>query len=833
MTISFKTIAPLVVVTLLSPIFLQTMPAYAQSAAETDWRRTSEVVKGQRNLVPANCNGLYVQPLKFAEPPEDAHDQSIQVTAQEAVQVIGQSSKFSGDVEIQQGKRQINSSFATLDAESNIATMEGSVSIREPGLLLRGQDATANLTTGTGVINQATFILHESRLRGRAAKIYRQDNNQLLIVDGEFTRCDPGQNTWSIKGSSIRLLTEEGHGVARNVMLKVKGVPVAYFPYFRFPINDDRLSGFLTPGFGSDSNGGTDIVIPYYFNLAPHYDMTYTFRSLWKRGLIHEGEFRYLTTRTDNFINAAFIHKDELFDDRTDFDLTTGASIAAFEKQDRWSVHATHSSALSRNWSASLNFSAVSDTDYLRDIGGDFGSTAIDRATDRIDASLGRNTIPALNRNASINFRSTKWHAALMVQGYQLIDPFASAQYEMLPAFVSSYRDKYKKLQLDMKILYTYFDKDTKDVTGPLATVGQRAVMDATIAIPFKSRWGYFIPSLNVIHRKYDLNDEPLTARSSPEITTPSFSLDSGLTFDRYFHFMGRDFQQSLEPRLYYLYVEHDEQDDLPGFDSTFSTPSYSQIFRKNRFTGYDRIGDTRQLSAGLSTRFLFADTGAEFLVASIGQVYYFKDRKVIFKPQLSTDPTSGSSAVFTQLRMTLGPELMLSSSYEWEPRKDRSNRGNISLKYHPSSQKLFNVTYSYTSPEVKRSFRGGIVNSEESDISFIWPIAGSKWGVIGRWNYGWDENQTIESLFGLEYHECCWGLRIAYRRFLKDPRLITLSVDDPANPGAAINVQFLQQRADSGIFVEFRLSGLGDLGRRLDRLLEESIPGYRPENMR
>jgi len=760
------------------------------------------------------------------DPSDD--NETIHVTAQDALHVVDHSTTFTGDVELRQGTRQINASFISLDAVSDIATMHGAVSIREPGILLRGDEATGNLFAGTGVIDTATFILHQSRMRGRATRIYKEENNQLLIQDGDFTRCDPDVNTWSVHGKSIRLKPDEGHGVARDVTLKIKDIPVAYFPYFRFPISEDRLSGFLMPAFGQDSSGGTDIVIPYYFNLAPQYDATYTFRSLWKRGLIHSGEFRLLSENSNNLINATFLKDDDIYDDRTNFDLSSGGTFPQFEKQDRWLLHSSHSGAWGDNWRTSLNYSAVSDNDYLHDIGGDVGSTAIDQATDQIDENLGNIKIPALTRDASITYRKEKWSTSLLVQGFQTLDLLSREEYEKLPELVVAYADDFQHLTLDMKVQYTYFDKNTDGIIGPLATTGQRAVTDVRVSAPIRNAWGYIIPSLGILHRKYDLNDEPLTARSSPEIATPSFSLDSGLIFDRPFSLMGHDFLQTLESRLYYLYVQFDEQDDLPRFDATPITPSYPQLFRNNRFAGYDRLGDANQISLGISTSFLFADTGAEFLRASIGQTYYFQDREVIFKPTLSEDPTVGSSPLFTELRMALGSAMSLTSSFEWEPREGRSNRGKLAFKYYPDNRRILNLTYSYTSPEVKSLFLPGqLRNSEESDVSFIWPIRG-KWSAIGRWNFGWDENQTIESLFGVEYNDCCWRFRVVFRRFLKEPRFITVVVDDPDSPTGESTLIGLDHRAESGIFFEFQLKGLADLGGRLDRLLENSIPGYR-----
>jgi LPS-assembly protein len=295
---------------------------------------------------------------------------------------------------------------------------------------------------------------------------------------------------------------------------------------------------------------------------------------------------------------------------------------------------------------------------------------------------------------------------------------------------------------------------------------------------------------------------------------------------------MNRAFQQTLEPRLYYLYVEFDEQADLPQFDATATTPSYSQLFRRNRFAGYDRLGDANQISLGISTSFLFSSTGAEFLRASIGQTYYFQDREVIFRPSRSEDPTAESSPIFSQLRMALGSTMSLNTRLEWDPSEGRTNQGKLSFKYYPDERRILNVTYSYTNPEVKSLFVDGETNSKESDLSFFWPVY-RNWSAIGRWNYGWNANQTIESLFGVEYNSCCWRFRVAFHRFLKSPRVITVTVDDPDSPTGQRTERGLDRRSDTGIFFEFQLKGLADLGGSLDRLLEDSIPGYRAREER
>jgi LPS-assembly protein len=334
--------------------------------------------------------------------------------------------------------------------------------------------------------------------------------------------------------------------------------------------------------------------------------------------------------------------------------------------------------------------------------------------------------------------------------------------------------------------------------------------------------WGFLKPSLVLKHRIYDLNDTAAGVDVRPELTVPVFSLDGGLFFDRFFSFAELDLQQTLEPRLFYLYAKEVEQGNLPKFDGAELTPSYSQLFRDARFAGKDRVGDARQLSAGVTTRFIDDKSGVQFLKASIGQTYFFKDRKVSLMP---SDHEAHSSALFGQISVSPMETLRINGSLEWNPSNGLTNRGALSIRYSPDFLHILNVTYRFTSEDIQIPTIDE--NVEESDITFIWPIKG-KLSAIGRWNFGWDKDQTIESFVGVEYNDCCWKTRLVFRRFLKEPRSIILFEDDPGSPTGVRQVPYLDHRADTGVFFEFQLNGLATMGRRLDSLLDDAITGYR-----
>ena len=797
-----------------------------RTAAEIDWRPLNSMNAIEMKSVPFYCHGAYVEPAVRFDPTSGL----LHAEADDALHVVNQSTTLTGGVILNQGTQEIRSPRIVQNELSQIAEIDGPLQLRDQGLLLTGEHATSNLLTGEGTVDQATFLLHQSSYRGSAATLNRSASNQLFLDDTTFTRCDPGSNTWSMKSETLVLRPDEGYGTARNVTLRIKDIPVIYTPYLRFPLNDERQSGFLLPSVGHDSDGGTDIILPYYFNLAPNYDATYQLRSLWKRGLIHDLQARHMSLRSSNEMNMGFIRKDDDYDDRKLEDLTTagtntGAVIPAFEKQDRWYINLRHEGGWAPEWKTSIDYSAVSDIQYVEDIGGEFGSTSISDFLNPVRSSLTEQRSASLTRLGTVSYRSGDFKSSLNVQGFQSLDPLGVDQYEKLPNLTASWERDLGPIESEIKFDYTFFDKNNSGLTGPLATIGERAYTDIEVSWPYRKIWGFITPAAGVIHRKYQLDDAPLAARSNPEVTTGRFSLDGGLIFDRFFTFNEADLQQTLEPRIYYLYVENDFQDDLPQFDASASTQSYSSLFRNNRFSGFDRIGDAERISIGVTSRFLAEDTGSEFLSVSLGQIYYMKDRDVVFQPTAADDPTADESPLFAEARFKLGSSLSVSGGLEWEPDANRSNRGTFALKYSDGLRRIVNVNYTYTASEIQQPSL--ITKSEESDINAIWPIT-QHWSAIGRWNFGWDDNRTIEAFAGLEYNDCCWKTRLVWRRFLKDPRNVTQLINDPTAPGGFIAVNDLKTPSDVGIFFEFQLKGLAMLGGRLDSFLEDAIPGYR-----
>ncbi len=754
----------------------------ADSAAERDWRPDDQ---------PEQCSGSYVEPLVESGP-------AMHASANTALHVEGHSTTLNGNITVTQDNQQLSADFLTIDAATEIYTAEGNIALRQPGLLMTGERISGSLFNNTAALDSASFLLHMHRVRGKAARISKNRDNDLTIEDGNFTTCEPDSNAWQVAGKEIILKNSEGYGVAKNVTLKIKDVPVAYFPWFRFPIDDSRHSGLLTPSVGQDSDSGTDIAIPYYFNLKENLDATYTLRNMHKRGLMHEGEARFLSQNTNNLIAVTYLPNDKIYDNREI--ITPGRR---FPEQDRWLAHITHSGSAG-NWSSRINFTSVSDIDYFHDLG-TFTST-----TTRFDQALGESDRPAILRTGRLSYDREHWGSALDLRSFQELNQVQTKQYAVLPRLSLYGQQRLASLELNGLAQLTEFDKSDASPDGA------RLVIDGKASWPLRQPWGYIKPAVRTIYRDYDLNNTDPTNRDSISLTTMLGSVDMGLTFVRDTKFRGQAFRQTLEPRMFYLYAEEDFQDDLPSFDSTPMTPSYDSLFRDTRYTGYDRIGDANQIALGLTTRY-FSLSGTPTFSASVGQIFHLEDREVIFGSTPGIDPAADTSPIFASLQTTYR-NFDVNAQYEYDSDSDRSNRGYISLRYRSANSSLFNFTYAMTNSSVQRNRL--IRPEEETDLSFLWPF-NNQLNLVGRWNYAWDSQQTIESLLGVEYNACCWKARVLFRRNLEEPRRIGIT-----SPNGTIEY-VTDRRADSGIYFEFQLRGLASLGGRLDSLIQDSVPGF------
>ncbi|MFT6387739.1 MAG: LPS-assembly protein [Cellvibrionaceae bacterium] len=812
-----------------------------QATRILDWVPLEALTEAQKEALPFGSCGAYIAPVRtdndanlppnsapirasantstLYEMPNESSNNNQNKTADKHVILIG-------DVIITQGYRQLKAQRAEIDQANSTLILEGELEIREPGLLVLGDKATivqtasfistdvstqsaANIQPqGTIEVNQAQYVLHQQKIRGGAKTIKKTASNTINLSSASFTQCEPGNDTWLLKGSQIILDTDARQGHAKHVRLLVKGVPVFYFPYLRFPLGDARLSGFLAPTFAY-SNDNVTISAPYYLNLAPNYDLLFTTHWREANGLLYEGQFRHLNPYLETELNLGFLNGDKGKIDKDDQDLIddgtiTEEDVVPFKNEDRWVVNLNQSGGANQAWSTRIDYTEVSDIDYFDDFD---NNTASERDENH------------LNQRILTGYTTENWQFGLDATRYQLLSESITAPFQQLPAITANglysfneRRDSNWSLALNNE--WIAFDHANADASNPILT-GQRLRADYSLGFNFEPEWGFLRPAFQTKHLQYWLDDHNFvdSADESPSITVPQVVIDSGLFFERDGSLLGNGYLQTFEPHLLYFYSDFEDHSPLfdlttdnqdIDFDTSELTFSFSQLFRDTRFSGGDRIDDANQLAIGLSTRFFGNDSGREWFSASVGQITYFDDRRVTLTNAAQTD---NNSAIAAQLSANPTVDWRISSNLLYDDSLNQVDRGNLSLRYQSERKNLFNVSYRY--------IRGATDTStvEQLDAGIIAPIFSPRWHLLLYSAYDTVRNRELDSVSAIEYSGCCYRVRVGYRSEL-DSDLVDTLADDELD-------------YDYSAFFELQFKGLGGTGKQLDTLLDESIDGY------
>ncbi|PHS69173.1 MAG: organic solvent tolerance protein [Methylophaga sp.] len=676
---------------------------------------------------------------------------------------------FTGNVEVNRGGQQLNAGRATYNQISGNITAQDNVRIRDSDVMFKAQQAEWSLSNDEGTLLDAEYRIREMHARGTASLIHRQGRIRTDLSNATYTTCPEGDNAWQLKAAKVKLDHEHAVGSARNVVVRVGNVPVFYTPYISFPLNDERKSGFLTPSVGNSDETGFDVSTPYYWNISPDKDVTLTPRYMSERGLMLNGEFRYLYERGDGKINAAFLASDNL--------RKNGDDINPHHNEDRQHFSWQHTSAFLSGWRTNVDYNYVSDDEYLED----FGS----------NLSLASTT--HLNRKVDVTYNGDNWDFIGRLQGYQTLTE-VNKPYQRLPQLRLRGSLPDQAMGLTYALTTEYVDFDHDDLVA-----GHRIDFEPSMSLPLESSAGFITPRIALRHTRYDLNDNVTAAAdSSPTRTLPIASIDSGLFFERELTFGNNGYIHTLEPRAFYLYIPHRDQTDIPVFDSSLRTFNFGQLFAYDRFSGSDRIGDANQLSVALTSRLIDQQTGRESLRVSLGKIQHFRDRRVAL-PGESIQTRSDSDMV-AEVAASIAKEWTLRGEVQWDPHGDTSNMSAIQLRYRSDSGRLLNISHRYRRENVNEQ-----TGLEQIDISARVPI-NDQWSVVGRWYRSIQDGQTLEGLAGVEYDNCCWAARVVARNYINDV------TDNDRN---------------FAIFFQIELKGLGNFGQKTEDLLERSILGY------
>ncbi len=730
---------------------------------------------------------------------------------------------FQGNVELAQPSRILYTDYATIDynpktQKPSIINAKGNVKIIQPGEMIIAQKGIAYLSSHKGTLDNAIYLFEVPSnwqlkeqfkdknftgfAHGKASKMVQTSQYNYILDNATYTTCPPTKHTWELSAKKINLNKKTNRGVSKHTVMRILGVPVFYFPYFSFPLGNQRQSGLLYPSMAYNSNDGISLGIPYYFNLAPNYDDTFTPIFYEKRGVMAYNQFRLLTQKSSWVNNLYYMPGD------------------AKTHTDRYFGDLTGKYTFNSNWSSNLLYQIVSDAAYFSDFDNNSPEDA-NRVT--------------LERSANLAFHNANWDFNALVSDYDVVNKdlsVANTPYNRLPDISLNYDslNNWHGFSLDINNDLTYFQKDSRQNQSP-SVQGMRAYVIPDLKWQLNKPYTFINQDIRGFARFYqDLKYPAGSTGSNPKSTNtiiPQYQLISGLNFTKDFLFSQNKYQQSLTPKIGYLYTPYRDQNSLPIFDSSVIGFSYDQLFSNRNLSGYDRIQNTNQITYALTTTITNEDQ--PILDFGIGQIYYFNTRKVgICDTSNSSCLTSeipnidqDFSDVADKLTYHINPQWQFSLNNTYDFNFNKLDSLSYLLQYNQDPKHLANLEYSTNRYDYgslsNEQISSGVKPPRNSQMigSFIWQLT-PPWHLLGRWNYSLSKHKSIDMFAGIAYDSCCWVSSLGFRRY-RD------SIDDPNNPND------YSGRLNTSFMIQFELKGLGSLSSAQLSNMAASIPGYKP----
>ena len=522
--------------------------------------------------------------------------------------------------------------------------------------------------------------------------------------------------------------------------------------------------------------------MPYYWNIAPQRDATLTPLVYTRRGVGLDSELRYLEPRHQGELQAHWLPNDRVL----------GDSRLALQWRQSGRVFGSGDDAL--RWGhAGLR---ASDDSYWKDF-----PRVLNTFTPRLLplATHIERDLRIAGVGTTLYARTQHW------QVLQDADPLAliSAPYNRAPQL--GWRGAGRLPAWDQRLNFDFeFEANrfelTHDDTGPARPEGWRAHALASLSHSWRTPGSWLTPRLALNLATYRTDAPMSDGRRSASRAIPTLSVDSGLVFERSANWFGREFLQTLEPRLLYVNTPFRAQSTLPLFDSAAKVFNTVSLFSDNAFTGVDRVSDAHQVTVGVTTRLLEPATGVEALRLGVAQRYLFRNQQVTSDGVPLTQRFSdlllfGSAHVSTRWNFD--------AAVQYSPDIKRATRSVLSARYSPGPLRT-----------IAASFRMARGASEQLDVGWQWPVyrgeasRGSACNgtlySVGRINYSLKDSRITDSLAGFEYDTGCWIGRLVAER---------------VSTGRA--------EATTRLLLQLELVGLSRLGSNPLQVLKDNIPGY------
>lgn len=665
-----------------------------------------------------------------------------------------------GDVTVRTPTETVYANQAEYENKTGALTLTGDVKINRNGGVIESERVDYNIQSRTGEFDNSSFTFprqtanaNESNvIKGSATSVSQQDNGVLELNQATYTTCTQPKPDWAVHASKIKLDQNNGVGSAKHMRLHLGAVPVFYWPYISFPINDQRKTGLLFPSITSNKRNGITYNQPFYWNIRPNADATFTLAPSTKAGAGLLTQWRYL-----NSLGTYNLRLDGRNDKSSDLYKDT-RWFGQFTHQGQWQQSAES------KWQSAVDYKRVSDKDYLNDF----------------DAPIDNDTHIASTLSVSniLTGDQFTWQNTLGAQIHETPDETiadSNKPYDKAPYFNSVLASKNLPVSVNLTTQWAHFVHPTKTDTKRLDAY-------PSLSYTLERSYGFLKPKIGARYTQYARDNHSNLSR-----TTAIASLDSGLTFEKnYAHLT-----HSISPRAYFLYVPFKDQSNIPNFDTSDQSFSYNNLFTENRFTGLDRQGDAKQVTLGLSNFWQSRSTGITRAKIDIARAFY-KEPQRVGLVSTQTDNTVKHSDIAIRSQFGINASTTIEATGQYNTENEGFIDQRYTLRYQPSNERQIFAGY-----RERNTYNNGkrFIKDSLADLGGYWNISPT-WTLMGLGVYNINDNREQELSLGVKYKSCCWGVSFVAKHEFDESRQnnyeqsysLQFSLDGLANVGKRPN---------------------------------------------
>ncbi|GGQ18278.1 LPS assembly protein LptD [Shewanella litoralis] len=708
-------------------------------------------------------------------------DDQIVIISDYSTAAFNNQAQFTGDVSFSQGQRHIAADNAILDQKNQRLNANGNLIFKDELFTVTADSLEAQMSTNSATLQKAQYWLHGQQVHGDASKLQITSDNNLLLTKTNFTTCPPGDESWLLEADLIKIDSKEEWGEIWNAKLRIADVPVLYIPYMTVPVSDKRKTGFLFPSFSTSTTNGVEISTPYYWNIAPEYDLTFTPDFMSSRGLFTKTEFRYLAGEQQNGqFNVEYLDSDDK--------LTSN--------EDRYLYHWSHQGAINKNWRVRSDYTDVSDNNYFNDLNSD-----VNQSTDN-----------QLSRIGEASYFERNWDFNMRVQDIKVLGE-DEKPYQVMPQLNFNYRtaDIFDAIDFKFNSELTNFSHQQSEYN-----TATRLHLVPSLLWPIQGPAGSFTSEVKLLQTQYWQQnlDQDSTLDDSVSRTIPQARMHGQVNFERATQWFDEQYRQTLEPQIQYLYVGYEDQSNIGIYDTAQLQEDYYGLFRDRQYSGLDRVADANQFTLGFTTR-LFDHSNREKMKFSVGQIMYLENSKVSIDDTYE-EATQSTSVLAAELDAQLYNDWFISGSVQHDTETGDNKKNEVTLDYRPSEDKLLQLSYRFV-PDLLNTNTNDQVDISQAGVRTSWPLTDSLY-FVGNYYYDLNESRNIETYTGVQYESCCWAVRLSYHY------RINTNYDDDLSETIDGREEF-----ESGVYLNFVIKGLGGSGPLgVADMLNEGLFNYR-----